>query len=53
MHINHEIVINVILSREGSVVNYQECYEEKETKIEVVLNATIMIKLIRCRMDNI
>jgi len=36
-----------ILRREISVVSYQGRYERKRTKIDIALNATIMLKLVK------
>jgi len=40
MHFNHEIEKKVILSREISIINYQECCKKIRAKIEATLNAT-------------
>lgn len=47
------IVQKTILSMEISTVSYKNhCEETKGAKIEAEVNATIMIKLIRRRMEN-
>jgi len=51
MHINHEFVQKAILAWKISVISYQGPCERKGVKIEVALNATIMLRFIRCKID--
>jgi len=47
MHINLEIMQEVILPKEINIIKYQECCLEKGAKINAALNPRIMINLVK------
>jgi len=51
MHDNHEMMQKGMPPREISVFSYQGCCEEKGVNIKATLNAIIILKLIRRKVD--